>query len=324
MLIIDEKVYKKKDFMFILEFIRDRIIDSCNLDYDLVEYIKIRIKNFYNCIASYDSRIVFVIIKDNNSYRVIVRDIDDTFDRDISCTSLEEIIQTMFQCLFEYNDFEKDIKNEDLSKDKFIEIKNNINMFIEDSIVLYNVSYNISEMYNHIDVLLERIVAQMLMVTKFYNTFESRSVKVSCESGYSSQKFIIRFYNGGEDKYNPTLHIHFDMNKDLLIESIKSIMDKKYKLSIKNDCSHGFINLLLNVIDATIIELNNKLKEIGFNNLLTMNKESREIMLITQSSNLNNLARLCVVRGIMDYLKIYKSNLKDYQDKWNWLLTTYI
>lgn len=303
----------KDEIEFILRFVHKRLC----IDYAKTEdeYIK-QFKKLIDVILCY-SNVLFIVLEEEKQYRIITTHISTTdFDLDVTCQSLPETIFELYQLALDdtyCNVSKSDIEN----------INEQIAALIQDAIFLYNISIDLKD--ENVDNLIEEIVKEMLKITRFYKTFESHSIDVKCNlTGLSTEnkkQIKIRFYNGGEEKYNPRFEVTFKMSKNLFKEAIKDITNKD-SIYYTEDCSCGLYVLLRDIILATIDELNKNLNKLGFNNILYVTTDNIMNMTYLPKIHIKEAARICTLRGIIEYLKKYdKWDADKYNTKWQWLLT---
>lgn len=302
----------KEEIEFILRFVHKRLyIDYAKTEDD---YIK-QFKKLIDIILCY-TNVLFIVLEEENQYRIITTHISTTdFDFDVVCKSLPETIFELYQLAL-------DDTYCNVSKSDIKDVNEQIMALIQDAIFLYNISIDLKD--ENVDNLIEEIAKEMLKITRFYKTFESHSVGVACKlTGLTidnNKQIKIRFYNGGEEKYNPKFQVNFHMSKNLFKEAIKDITNKD-SIYYTEDCSCGLYVLLKDIILATIDELNKNLNKLGFNHILYVTADNIMDMTDLPKLNIKEAARLCTLRGIVKYLKKYdKWDADTYNTKWQWLL----
>jgi len=303
----------KEEIEFILRFVNKRLC----IDYAKTEdeYLY-QFKKLIDVILCY-SNVFFIVLEEKNQYRIITTHISTTdFDLDVTCQSLPETIFKL--CQLALDDTVCIIPESDIEN-----INEQIMALIQDAILLYNISIDLKD--ENVDNLIEEIAKEMLKITRFYNTFESHSVEVVCKlTGLSienKKQIKIQFYNGGEEKYNPRFEVTLQMSKNLFKEAIKDITNKD-SIYYTEDCSCGLYVLLRDIILATIDELNKNLNKLGFNNILYVTVNNIMDMTYLPKIHIKEAARICTLRGIIEYLKKYdKWDADTYNTKWQWLLT---
>lgn len=303
----------KEEIEFTLRFVHKRLcIDYAKTEDDYIN----KFKKLIDVILCY-SNVLFIVLEEENKYRIITTHISTTdFDLDVTCHSLPETIFELYQLAL-------DDTYCNVSKSDIKDVNEQIMALIQDAIFLYNISIDLKD--ENVDNLIEEIAKEMLKITRFYKTFESHSVAVVCKlTGLSienKKQIKIQFYNGGEEKYNPRFEVTLQMSKNLFKEAIKDIMNKD-SIYYAEDCSCGLYVLLRDIILATIDELNKNLNKLGFNNILYVTTYNIMNMTYLPKIHIKEAARICTLRGIVEYLKKYdKWDANTYNTKWQWLLT---
>ena len=303
----------KDEIEFILRFVHKRLcVDYAKTEDDYIN----KFKKLIDVILCY-SNVLFIVLEEEKQYRIITTHISTTdFDLEVVCQSLPETIFKLYQLAL-------DDTYCNVSKSDIKDVNEQIMAFIQDAIFLYNISIDLKD--ENVDNLIEEIAEEMLKITRFYQRFESHSVTAVCKlTGLSienKKQIKIQFYNGGEEKYNPHFEVTLQMSKNLFKEAIKDITNKD-SIYYTEDCSCGLYVLLRDIILATIDELNKNLNKLGFNNILYVTADNIMDMTSLSKIHIKEAARICTLRGIIEYLKKYDNwDPNTYDTKWQWLLT---
>lgn len=239
---------------------------------------------------------VFSIIEEDCVYVVLQGNVYNKFRTEaITVPTLAKAFEEIYDVIID----DESYKYKYNSKEDINSYKQRVKELIEEALLI---EHNVIEIEDEdIENILKRIVYEMVAVTKYYNKFMSQSIEVTSKITNKSIdsfdiKFNIRFYNGGEENYNPTLYVdyHVDSKKDLL-SNLQLLIDKTSQTFTDSSC--GFVKLLTLVTQATIEDINKALYKIGFDNII--NEDDIKSKIIHYNGKLSDLARLCAVKGIV-------------------------
>lgn len=286
---------------------------------DKILYCYTDSNHIYKTITQFTTPIFVIIQLDRNSFRLISKESNDSSQTTFSLLTMEKVVKKIFEivCLPYLGVYKKTLTDIDIKISRLV-----INLRM-----IYNICFDYDK--DDLDHVIEEIIREMIKSTRLYRTFESQSIDVTThvtdpEFEQYSIESCISFYNG--DKYAPKLKIsytnkHSEFN---LVEALQNIVTLDSK-SFTEDQSCGFVLLYIEILREALNEINNILREKGYNVYNVIDSDLYEVMIdnrinIDDRMSLREEARHLVLKGIIGYLKKYK-NQEGYDEKdWNEIL----